>query len=237
MLASEIIKLPKDAFHKICRDAWYACPKVVWDSLKLGDMILTKNSGFIVTKIPPKRGFVIASNALDATQIERFNRKQYEANLLLATDEFKAIVKGKSHEEYLKDAIAAGIELDPWVKYDYLELFTPMPAEWSESERTDVGFKFGRMNEWRSGNVRDHGPNWPIVKIQDWIASERNNIAEREAFRQSIIDGTAKDIKPGKEQNVIDLCDGNLEVGRQHLKHLLYLQSHIENIFGVLQAA
>lgn len=238
MEASEIIKLTEDAFRKICRDAYYACPQADWNTLKPGDMILTKRSGFIITRIPPKRGFVLAYNVLDTEQKpERFNRGEYGGKLQLATEAFTAIVKGKSHAEYLKDAIDAGIELDPWVKYDHLELFTPMPADWSESERTDVGFKFGRFNEWRSGSVRDYGPNWPAVKIQVWIDKQREEIAEREAFRQSIIDGTAKDIKPGKEENVIATCDGLLESDRLHLKHSLYLQSHIENVFGVLQTA
>ena len=59
-------------FHKMThreaveylRSLYYAQPKADWDTLAVGNIIVSKGRGWRITHIPPKRGFVLATNVM-----------------------------------------------------------------------------------------------------------------------------------------------------------------------------
>ena len=72
-------------FHKMTRpeavahlrSLYYAQPKADWDTLAVGSIILHKGRGWRITRIPPKRGFIMATNVLTG-EIEKLLRSQYD---------------------------------------------------------------------------------------------------------------------------------------------------------------
>ena len=58
------------------RSLYYAQPKAEWDLLAVGKVILHKGRGWQVVHVPPKRGFVMATNVMTG-EVEKFLRSQY----------------------------------------------------------------------------------------------------------------------------------------------------------------
>ena len=116
------------------RSLYHAQPKADWDALAVGNVILHKGYGWHIARVPPKRGFVMATN-LATGEVEKLLRSRYATPDLLVTDEATLAVLRTPHQEEIRKAMAAGIGISPLVQYDYPELFTPYPESWDEKRR------------------------------------------------------------------------------------------------------
>ena len=131
------------------RSLYFAQPKANWDALAVGSIILNKCCGWQITRIPPKRGFVMATNVVTG-EVEKLLRSQYATSDLLVTDEATLAVLRTSHQEEIRKAMAAGIGISPLVQYDYPDLFTPYPESWNEKRREKAEDVWARINEMRA---------------------------------------------------------------------------------------
>ncbi len=109
-----------------------------------------------ITHIPPKRGFVLATNVLTG-EVERLLRSKYNSDDLKVTDEATLAILRTVHKEEIEKAMAAGKSITPLVQYDYPELFTPYPADWDEKRLERAHELWRRINEMRYFNDRQ-GP-------------------------------------------------------------------------------
>jgi hypothetical protein len=88
------------------RSLYYAQPKADWDTLAVGNVILHKGRGWRITRIPPKRAFVMATNiATDETQ--KLLRSQYNDSDLLVTDEATLAILRTVHQDEIRKAMTA----------------------------------------------------------------------------------------------------------------------------------
>ena len=89
----------------------------------MGNFILHKGYGWRIVHVPPKRGFVMATNVMTG-EAEKLLRSRYATPDLLVTDEGTLAVLRTSHREEIKKAMAAGTSISLLVQYDYPEIFT-----------------------------------------------------------------------------------------------------------------
>ena len=68
------------------RSLYHAQPKADWDSLAVGNVLLEKGRGWRVVRVPPKRGFVMATDVMTGT-VEKLLRSRHSTPDLLVTDE------------------------------------------------------------------------------------------------------------------------------------------------------
>ena len=146
------------------RSLYHAQPKADWDSLAAGNIILHKGHGWRIQHVPPKRGFVMATNVATG-EVEKLLRSRYATPELLVTDEATLALLRTSHEEEIRKAMAAGIGISPLVQYDYPELFTPYPASWDEKRREKGGDLWARINEMRAFNDSQDPPGWQFGMV------------------------------------------------------------------------
>ena len=130
------------AFHKkmrkevvdYLRALYFAQPKADWDTLAVGNFVLHKGYGSRIVHVPPKRGFVMATDVATG-EAEKLLRSRYATPDLLVTDEGTLAVLRTSHREEIRKAMAAGTSISLHVQYDYPELFAPYPESWDEKRR------------------------------------------------------------------------------------------------------
>ena len=99
-------KMTRAAAVDFLRSLYYAQPKADWDTLAVGNVIVSKGRGWRITHIPSKRGFVMATNIMTG-EAEKLLRSQYATPDLLVTDEATLIILCTSHKEEIEKAIAA----------------------------------------------------------------------------------------------------------------------------------
>ena len=148
------------------RALYYAQPKADWDSLAVGGVILSKGRGWRITRVPPKRGFVMATNVMTG-EVEKLLRSQYATPDLLVTDEATLAVLRTSHQEEIRKAMAAGKSISPQVRYDYPEVFTPYPESWDEKRREKARTLWQRINEMRAFHDSQEPPGWQFRKVDE----------------------------------------------------------------------
>ena len=119
------------AFHKktrkevvdYLRAVYFAQPKADWDTLAVGNVILHKGYGWRIVHVPPKRGFVMATNVATG-EVEKLLRSRYATPDLLVTDESTLAVLRASHREEIRKAMAAGTPCGavaaPWLVHTRL---------------------------------------------------------------------------------------------------------------------
>ena len=69
------------------RSVYLAQPKADWDTLAVDNFILNKGRAWRITRIPPKRGFLLATNLTFTAKIEKLFRSNYDNDDLQLTDE------------------------------------------------------------------------------------------------------------------------------------------------------
>ena len=75
---------PMKPFHEMTkgeaverlRSLYHAQPKADWDALAVGNVILHKGCGWRIVHVPPKRGFVMATNVMTG-EAEKLLRSRY----------------------------------------------------------------------------------------------------------------------------------------------------------------
>ena len=125
----------------------------------MGNIIVSKGRGWRITHIPPKRGFVMATNVMTG-DTEKLLRSQYATPDLLVTDEATLAILRMTHQEEIGKAIAAGISISLAVQYDYPELFTPFPESWDEKRRRTRRRTLAADQRNAGFHDRQQGPGW-----------------------------------------------------------------------------
>ena len=159
-------KMTKSEFVDRLRTLYYAQPKADWDTLAVGNIIVSKGRGWRITHIPPKRGFVLATNVMTG-DAEKLLRSKFDNNDLLVTDEATLTLLRTNHQEEIEKAIAKGISISLAVQYDYPELFTPFPASWDE-KRQETRPRSLAADKRNAGLQRPSARPWLAIRPRRW---------------------------------------------------------------------
>ena len=124
-------KMTKSEIANILRTLYHAQPKADWNTLVVGNVLMSKGRAWRITRIPPKRAFIMATNVLTG-EVEKLLRSKYNNNDLLVTDEVTLALLRTNHKDEIEKAMAAGKSIGLKVQYDYPAIFTPYPASWDE---------------------------------------------------------------------------------------------------------
>ena len=205
---------------------YHAQPKADWYSLAVGNVILHKGCGWRIVSVPPKRGFVMATNLMTG-EAEKLLRSRYATSDLLVTDEATLAVLRVSHLEKIKTAMAAGISISPSVEYDYPELFTPFPKSWDEKRRERAHDTWLRINEMRAFHDRQDPPGWQFGMVDDLIAQAKKDIAGWATYRAECEAGV-KITKPEAIPRIVAGVDGTIGELKERIAILRHLRKHLE---------
>jgi hypothetical protein len=208
------------------RTLYRAQPQADWDSLAVGNVILEKGQGWRVTRVPPKRGFVLAENVMTG-EAEKLLRSRHAGPDLLVTDEDTLAVLGTSHQEEIRKAMAAGRSISLEVRYDYPELFAPYPESWDGKRREKAQDIWQRINEMRAFLDSQEPPGWQFRRVDRMIAQAEEEIARQEAYRAEVEAGV--NIK--KPEVIPRLVTGTIDAIRdlkEEIEILRHLWKHLE---------
>ena len=208
------------------RKLYYAQPKADWDKLAVGNVLLQKGRGWRITRIPPKRGFVLATNIM-TSETEKLLRSQYATSDLLVTNEAVLAKLQTSHLDEINKAIAKGISISPLVQYDYPEVFTPYPAEWDEKRRDKAHDLWRRINEMRAFNDLRDAPGWQLRKVDDFKAQTVKDIADYKKYRAEVEAGVGIK-KPEVIPEIVARIDENISDSEGQIEMLDHLRKHLE---------
>jgi len=208
------------------RSLYDAQPKADWDKLTVGNILLHKGRGWQITRIPPKRGFVMATNVMTG-DTEKLLRSQYNSPDLLVSDEATLAMLRTSHEEEIKKAMAAGISIGPLVQYDYPEIFTPYPSSWDEEQREKAHDTWRRINEMRAFNDHSEAPGWQLRKVAYMRREARRDIARWTEYRAEVEAGVGI-TKPEVIPRIVGDVDERISELKEQIKILNHLRKHLE---------
>jgi hypothetical protein len=208
------------------RALYHAQPKADWDAIAVGNVLLRKGRGWRVVRVPPKRGFVMATNVMTG-EVEKLLRSQYATPDLLLTDEATLAVLRTSHEEEIRKATAAGAEIRPQVRYDYPEIFTPYPESWDEKRRERAGDLWRRINEMRAFNDRSEPPGWQLRRVDGMIAEAGKDVARWRKYRAEVEAGVGIK-KPEAIPRIVAGVDETIRDLKEQVKILRHLRKHLE---------
>ncbi len=208
------------------RSLYHAQPKADWDALAVGNVILHKGYGWRIAHVPPKRGFVMATNVATG-EVEKLLRSRYATPDLLVTDEATLAVLRTPHQEEIRKAMAAGIGISPLVQYDYPELFTPYPESWDEKRREKAQDVWARINEMRAFHDSQDPPGWQFGKVDDMVAQAKDDIARWKTYRAECEAGT-KITKPEAIPRIVASVDDTIRELKEQVEILRHLRKHLE---------
>jgi hypothetical protein len=208
------------------RSLYHAQPKADWDTLAVGNVVLNKGCGWRIVRIPPKHGFVMATNVMTG-ETQKLLRSKYDSQELLVTDEATLAVLKTSHQEEIRKAMAAGISISLQVQYDYPELFTPYPASWDEKRRERAQDIWRRINEMRAFRDSTEAPGWQFRRVAYMRQDAKKEIVRWEAYRAECKAGT----KIKKAEAIPGIVAGVNETIRdlkEQVEILAHLRKHLE---------
>ena len=220
-------EMTKGELGEHLRFLYHAQPKADWGTLVVGSIILHEGRGWRITRIPPKRGFIMATNVVTG-EAEKLLRSQYATSDLLITEEATLAILQASPQEEIKTAMAAGISISPLVQYDYPEIFTPYPSSWDEKRREKAHDAWLRINEMRAFHDSQDPPGWQLRLVDCLIAEAKDDIARWEAYRAEVEAG----VRIKKADAIPDIvCDVNKTISelKEQIEILHHLQKHLEN--------
>ncbi len=212
------------------RSLYYAQPKADWDALAVGGVILYKGRGWHITHVPPKCGFIMATNVMTG-EVEKLLRSQYATPDLLVTDEATLAVLRTPHEEEIRKAMAAGLAVSLQVQYDYPEVFTPYPESWDEKRREKVQDTWLRINEMRAFHDSQDPPGWQFGRVDRMVAEARKDIARWKAYRAECEAGV-KITKPEAIPGIVAGVDDTIRDLKERVEILRHLRKHLEKTIG-----
>ena len=186
-----------------------------------------KGQAWRITRIPPKRGFVLATNVLSEV-VEKLLRSRYDNSDLRVTDETTLALLRMSHREEIEKAVAAGVSISLAVQYDYPDLFTPYPASWGEKQRKQAHDLWARINEMRAFNDRQ-GPGWQYGMIDGRIADTENDITRWETYRKDCEAGVGIK-KPEAIPHLVASVSETIAELKERIEILGHLRKHVERL-------
>jgi hypothetical protein len=218
-------KMTKRGAVEHLRALYHAQPKANWDILAVGNVILHKGRGWRIAHIPPKRGFIMATNVMTG-EVEKLLRSRYAVPELLVTDDVTLADLRTSHQEEIKTALAAGKSISLHVQYDYPELFTPYPDLWDEKRREKAQDTWARINEIRAF-YDNQEPRWQFGKVDDLIAQAKKDMVGWETYRAECEAGV-KITKPEAIPRIVASVNETIGDLKEQIEILRHLRKHIE---------
>jgi len=204
-------------------------PRAEWDRLAVGNVLLHKYRGWRITRIPPKRGFVLAEN-LATGQVEKLLRSRYASDDLLVAESDETVARLRTvHREEIEKALAAGIKISSLVQYDYPELFTPYPTKWDERLREKAKDTWMRINDLRAFHDRNDPPGWQFGLVDRLIGRAQQDIVWQEAYRADCEAGV-RITKPEAIPGIVRQVDETIRELRNEIAILLHLRKHLESV-------
>ena len=209
------------------RSVYLAQPKADWDALAVDNFILSKGHAWRITRIPPKRGFVLAENVLSA-QVEKLLRSCYDSDDLRLTDEPTLALLRTTHQAEIEKAMAAGIGISLIVQYDYPEVFTPFPSSWDQKRRDKAHDLWLRINDMRAFYDHIDPPGWQFGKVDDLIAQAEEGISSWASYRAEVEAGVGIK-KPEAIPRIVVSVDETISELQERIEILGHLRKHLEN--------
>lgn len=210
------------------RSLYRAQPRADWDKLAVGNMILHKYQAWHITRIPPKRGFVLTAK-VHSGKVEKLLRSQYDNDALKLTDERTFSILQMTHRDEIEKAMAAGIGINLAVQYDYPDLFTPYPESWSEERRKKAHSIWRRINEMRAFHDHSDGPGWQFGKIDKLIANAQEEIAHQETYLAECQAGVGIK-KPEAIPRLVASISESIKDSEEEIEILGHLRKHVERV-------
>ena len=179
--------------------------------------------------VPPKRGFVMATNVVTG-EVEKLLRSRYATPELLVTDEATLAVLRTSHLEEIKKAMAAGLA-------SACKSNTTIPScsrhtrIWDEKRREKAGDLWARINEMRAFYDRQEPPGWQLRKVDDMMAEARKDIARWRKYRAEVEAGV-KIKKPEAIPRIVASVDDTIRELKEQIETLRHLRKHLEKTVG-----
>jgi hypothetical protein len=217
------------------RSLYDAQPKANWDTLAVGGILMQKGRGWRITHIPPKRGFVMATNVMTGVT-EKLLRSQYDGADLLVTDEATLAKLRTSHQDEIKKAMAVGVTISPVVQYDYPEIFTPYPAAWDEKRREKAHDIWGRINDMRAFRDHTEAPGWQLRRVAYLRREAKKDIARWEKYRAEVEAGV-KIKKPEAIPRIVTSVDDTIRDLKEQITILNHLGKHLKKTVVTLKQA
>jgi hypothetical protein len=219
-------EMTKRELFKHLRALYQAQPRADWDKLAVGNIIVSKYQAWRITRIPPKRGFLMAEDLLTG-ETEKLLRSKHDSADLLLSDEATIAVLRTVHREEIEKAMAAGIHISPVVQYDYPEVFTPYPVSWDEKRREKAHDLWLRINE--MGAFREHleGPGWQYGQVDHLIEEAEKDIARWKTHRAEVAAGV-KITKRRAIPVILSDVDRTISGLREEIEILHHLRRHVE---------
>ena len=224
-------KMTKSEIANILRTLYHAQPKADWNTLVVGNILMSKGRAWRITRIPPKRAFIMATNVLTG-EVEKLLRSKYNNNDLLVTDEVTLALLRTNHKDEIEKAMAAGKSIGLKVQYDYPAIFTPYPASWDEKRRERAHDLWRRINEMRAFNDRREGPGWQLRKIDEWKDYTAKEIAQYKKYRSEVEAGVGI-TKPEVIPEIVARIDENISESEVQIETLDHLRKHVEKTVRV----
>jgi hypothetical protein len=209
------------------RSLYVAQPKADWNALAVGNFILNKGRAWCITRIPPKRGFILATNVLSGNA-EKLLRSCYDNDDLQLTDEPTLALLRTTHQAEIEKAIAAGIGISLIVQYDYPEIFTPFPESSDQKRRDKAHDLWLRINEMRAFYDHTDPPGWQFGKVADLIAQAKEGISSWESYRADVRAGVGIK-KPEAIPRIVASVDETIRELQERIEILGHLRKHLEN--------
>jgi hypothetical protein len=209
------------------RSVYHAQPKADWDALAVGEFILNKGRAWQITRIPPKRGFILAENVLSGTA-EKLLRSHYDNDDLRLTDESTLALLRTTHQAEIEQAMTAGIRISLIVQYDYPDIFTPYPSSWDQKRRDKAHDLWARINDMRAFHDRIDALGWQFSKVADLIAQAKEGISGWESYRADVQAGVGIK-KPEAIPRIVASVNETISELQERIEVLGHLRKHLEN--------
>ena len=208
------------------RSVYLAQPKADWDALAVDNFILSRGRAWRITRVPPKRGFVLGTNVLSGIA-EKLLRSHHDNDDLQLTDEPTLALLRTTHQEEIEKAMAAGIGISLIVQYDYPEVFTPYPASWDQKRQGEAHDLWLRINDMRAFHDHIDPPGWQFSKVADLTAQAKEGISSWEAYRADVQAGVGIK-KPEAIPRIVASVNETISDFRERIEILGHLRTHLE---------
>lgn len=212
-----------------------AQPKADWDALAVGNFILNRGRAWRINRIPPKRGFILATNVLSGNA-EKLLRSHYDNDDLRLTDEATLTLLRTTHQAEIEKAMAAGISIGFQVQYDYPEIFTPFPESWDQKRRDNAHDLWLRINELRAFHDHIDPPGWQFGKVADLLAQTKEGISSWESHRADVQAGVGIK-KPEAIPRIVASVNETISELQERIEILGHLRMHLESTIRIGEAA
>ena len=230
-------------FTDFVRNALNNAPEADWDKLKVHDRVTDKKSAWQIVSIPPKRGFVMATNIMhpsfvgsgsttaSATRLKKPRGLYGGDKLYTVTEDLARLLGVKSHEEILRQAIEAGEDIPLIVQADYPLDFSIPPRQWDAETREEAQRSFNRLREFCFVKP----PGWQQRDLEYNIAVCEAEIRRQHALIPVLKSASLESLRLNAEEyrnQQIEHCGEEIKRELRQIDIAHYLIRHFDRTLG-----